>query len=446
MTGNLHFSLSAEQAVLGGALLSNDALDAITWLSAEHFYRADHRTIYAEILRLHGAGQAVDVVTLGERLSRSSEIEFAYLHELATQTLSAANIAHYAGIVRDYAQRRALAALASEMQEQAGSKEQPRAVVDFAQAKLEAIVSVAVGTDPVRASDDVSRYVTEFKRRAAGEGPKAISTGLVDLDRQLGGGLRPGQLVILAGRPKMGKTALALNIALNMSTGHNGLFCSMEMPRDELIDRCAAVLGGIPLRKIVDPRQMADKDWESFERAMELFGQRKLSFDDQGALTIMDVRAKARMTKRRHGMDFMFIDYLQLMEGEGDSRNAQIENITRGLKALAKELEIPIVLLSQLNRQLEQRPNKRPMPSDLRDSGAIEQDCDIAMFVYRDEVYHEYSQDKGICEVSIPLNRQGEPGTVGLAYIAYLTKFANLEQGREFGRAPKKSAYASLRD
>ncbi|MAK56540.1 MAG: replicative DNA helicase [Pusillimonas sp.] len=438
------FSIEAEQAVLGGMLMQNEALDMAPWLEPDHFYRAEHRAIFSEARKLHIGGKNFDVVTLGDKLSVEGGI--GYLHELASNTPGVANFAHYAGIVRDYAQRRALAVLADEIKTQAANNEEPRKVTDFLQSKLEKIIQDATTSDPVRAGDDVGRYVSDFKRRATGEGPKAMSTGYVDLDSRLGGGLREGGLVVLAGRPKMGKTSLALNFTLNMGFNHGGLFLSMEMPKDELIDRSMSILSGVPLRKIIDPREMSQTDWAKFHDAAERFGQLNLSLDDQGALSLMDVRAKARLVKRKQGLKFIVIDYLQLMEGEGDSRNTQIENITRGLKSLAKELGVVIILLSQLNRQLEQRPNKRPMPSDLRDSGAIEQDCDIAMFVYRDEVYNEHSPDKGICEVIISLIRQGEPGTVGMAYIAYLTKFANLEHGREFGRAPTRQRYATIKD
>lgn len=440
------FSIDAEQAVLGALLLSNDALDAIPWLSTDHFYRTDHRRIFTETKRLYEHGQAVDVITLGDKVELEGESAVSYLHQLVSNTPSAANVTHYAGIVRGHAQRRALAALASEVAEQAISSHDPRAVADFAQSKLESIVQEAAKAEPVRNVDGMPRYLTELKQRAAGEGSKAMPTGFVDLDKRLNGGLQGGQLIVLAGRPKMGKTSLALNIAVNMAVQNSGLFLSMEMPESQLHDRNVAVLSGVPLRKIIDPSQLTENDWPAVGKAVERLERVKLSIDDQGGLTLMDVRAKARLTKRRYGLDFIVIDYLQLMEGEGDSRNTQIENITRGLKSLAKELDVAVILLSQLNRQLEQRPNKRPVPSDLRDSGAIEQDCDVAMFVYRDEVYHEHSPDKGICEVIIPLIRQGEPGTVGLAYIAYLTKFANLDQGQEFGRAPTRQRYANLRD
>jgi replicative DNA helicase len=224
---------------------------------------------------------------------------------------------------------------------------------------------------------------------------------------------------------------------------------SLEMPKAQLHDRNVAVLGGIELGKVIDPRRLEDDDWAQVTAAIGRMERLALYLDDQGGLRLMDVRMKARAVKRRHGLDLLVIDYLQLMDGTGDNRNAQIEGITRGLKALAKEMQIGIILLSQLNRALESRPNKRPMPSDLRDSGAIEQDCDAALFLYRDEIYNEHSVDRGICEVNVGLIRQGEPGTVGLTYIANQTRFKNLEQGRVFGQQasrPLKSKYSGLKD
>lgn len=439
-------SIDAEQSVLGGLLLDNDAYDRLGDLRADHFYRADHRAIFTTIKRLIEGGQGVDIITLNDRLP-ADIAELAYLHELSSNTPSAANIARYAEIVREHSQRRAVLALADKMREQA---EQPTSsamqIIDRAQSGLESIAEQRAKSEPVRASDDLKRYIEELERRSEGEGPKAIPTGYPDLDRKLMGGIRRGELVIVAARPKMGKTAFAFNVALNCAEKYSVLALSMEMPKDQIHDRNFAVVGGIPLPKVMDPRQMQPDDWTRFTSATQRIESMNLFLDDQGALRLMDVRLKARAIKRRHGLDLLVIDYLQLMDGEGDNRNAQIEGITRGLKALAKEMSIGIILLSQLNRDLERRPNKRPMPSDLRDSGAIEQDCDIALFLYRDEVYNEHSNDKGICEVNVGLIRQGEPGTVGLAYVANQTKFNNLEQGRVFGQPSPRVKYSGLKD
>lgn len=429
------YNQEAEQSVLGALLLDNDAYDRLGDLRAEHFYRADHQQIFALIRAGIESGQAVDVITLSDKLPES--VPLTYLNDLAANTPSSSNIGRYADLVRAAAQRRALAAMASEVLEATQSPVDPAQIIDATQSKLEAIAEQRVKSEPVKAGDDMLRYIEEMQKRADGKGVKAIPTGFVDLDKKMMGGIRRGELWIVAARPKMGKSAFAFNLALNAAEEYSVLILSMEMPRDQIHDRNVAALGKIPLPHVIDPRKLEKQEWTSLTAAVGRIEKMNLFMDDQGALRLMDVRMKARQVKRRHGLDLLVIDYLQLMDGEGDSRNAQIESITRGLKALAKEMKIGIVLLSQLNRSLEQRPNKRPIPSDLRDSGAIEQDCDGALFLYRDEVYNEHSLDKGICEVNVGLIRQGEPGTVGLAYIGHQTRFENLAAGREFGRRPE---------
>lgn len=429
------YNQEAEQSVLGALLIDNDAYDRLGDLRAEHFYRADHQQIFALIRAGIESGQAVDVITLSDKLPES--VPLTYLNDLAANTPSSSNIGRYADLVRAAAQRRALAAMASEVLEATQSPVDPAQIIDATQSKLEAIAEQRVKSEPVKAGDDMLRYIEEMQKRADGKGVKAIPTGFVDLDKKMMGGIRRGELWIVAARPKMGKSAFAFNLALNAAEEYSVLILSMEMPRDQIHDRNVAALGKIPLPHVIDPRKLEKQEWTSLTAAVGRIEKMNLFMDDQGALRLMDVRMKARQVKRRHGLDLLVIDYLQLMDGEGDSRNAQIESITRGLKALAKEMKIGIVLLSQLNRSLEQRPNKRPIPSDLRDSGAIEQDCDGALFLYRDEVYNEHSIDKGICEVNVGLIRQGEPGTVGLAYIGHQTRFENLAAGREFGRRPE---------
>ncbi|NYT67955.1 replicative DNA helicase [Pusillimonas noertemannii] len=440
------YNQDAEQSVLGALLLDNDAYDRLGDLRAEHFYRADHQQIFSMAAKSIESGGPVDVVTLSDKLPES--ISLAYLHELATNTPSSANIGRYAEMVRACAQRRALAILAGEVTEQAKINVDPAGIIDKAQAALESIAEQRIKSEPIKAGDDMVRYIEELERRAEGTGPKAIPTGFSDLDAKMMGGFRRGELWIVAARPKMGKSAFAFNVALNAAEAHSVLVLSMEMPKDQIHDRNIAVLGEIDLPHVIDPRRMQGNDWAKLTHAAQRLETLSLYLDDQGALRLMDVRMKARQVKRRHGLDLIVIDYLQLMDGEGDNRNAQIEGITRGLKALAKELKIAIVLLSQLNRSLEQRPNKRPMPSDLRDSGAIEQDCDGAIFLYRDEVYNPDSPDRGICEANIGLIRQGEPGTVGLKYVGKQTKFQSLALGTVFGQArpPERKTRGGLKD
>ena len=420
------FNVEAEQAVIGALLLDNDAVDRMGDLRAEHFYRGDHRIIFTEIIKQIVGGKSCDVVTLFELLGDRVDDCLPYLNSMAQNTPSSASIGRYAAIVRDRAIKRSLVALGHEVADMAaGSAEDAALLVDRVSSKLEKLAEARIKQEPVRAIDEMVEHIEELERRREGTGAKAISTGFEDLDKRLSGGLRRGELIVVAARPKMGKTAFSLNVANNIARDHGVLVLSMEMPKAQIHDRNLASLGHISLSNLLQPAQMTDAEWAGLTLAVQKLTDMNLFLDDQGGLRLLDVRMKAKQTKRKHGLDVLVVDYLQLREGEGDNRNAQIEGITRGLKALAKELDIAIILLSQLNRKLEERPNKRPMPSDLRDSGAIEQDADAVIFLYRDEVYNSDSADKGICEVDVALCRQGAPGRVALTYIGEQTRFEN---------------------
>jgi len=438
-------SVAAEQSVLGGLLLDNGAWDRIgDSLKESHFYRYDHRLIFQHITKLINSCRPADVITVYEALLAAAKAEevggLGYLNELAQNTPSAANIGHYAEIVRDKAARREIITLCREIDEMAyASPDDAPAIVDALTSRLERMAHSTVKNEPSLACDTLVRHIESIDARYHGNGEAiAISTGWVDLDRKLNGGLRPGNLIIVAGRPKMGKTSFALNIANAVSENGVAAVLSMEMTITEIHDRNIAHIGGIHLDHLIDPKQMTDEDWNRLTHAVQKISQRRLYLDDQSALTLMDVRCKAKMIKRKAGLDVIVIDYLQLMSAPGDNRNAQIESITRGLKNLAKELNIAIILLSQLNRKVEDRPNKRPTPADLRDSGAIEQDCDICIFLYRDEVYNLDTMDKGVCEIDIALNRQGAAGRVALAYVGENTSFKDLH--RDWHPAPPKKA------
>ncbi|MES2073963.1 MAG: replicative DNA helicase [Pseudomonadota bacterium] len=419
-------NIEAEQSVLGALLLDNDAIDRIGDLRAEHFYRGEHRLIFSELQAQIAAGKSCDVISLSDLLGERIADCLPYLNALAQNTPYSAHIARYAAIVRDRAIKRGLVALGREVADQAGvSREDAALLLDRASSKLEQLAVARSRQEPVKASADLYHHIEELERRREG-GSRAISTGFADVDDRLSGGLRPGELLVLAARPKMGKTAFALNLACHVAQEHSVLVLSMEMPRMQLHDRNLASLGHIPLAHLLQPNAMTAEDWNQLTVAIAKVDAMQLYLDDQGGLRLLDVRMKARGIKRRHGLQVLVIDYLQLMEGEGDNRNAQIEGITRGLKALAKELEISIILLSQLNRELEKRPNKRPQASDLRDSGAIEQDADAVIFLYRDEVYNPDSLDRGICEVDVALCRQGAPGRAALAYVGAQTRFDHL--------------------
>jgi replicative DNA helicase len=420
------YSMEAEQSVLGALLRDNDAVDRLGDLRAEHFYIADHATIFRECMRQIVAGQSCDVVSVMVVLGDSIADAGRYLNEITQSTPSSANIGRYAGIVRDKAIKRGLIVFGRDVAEVAAeSTDDSALLLDRASSRLEELSAARVRVEPVRASADLPAHIEVLEQRAAG-GVKATSTGYPAVDAKLNGGLRGGELVVLAARPKMGKTSFALNVAANVAEQHSVLVLSMEMPRMQLHDRNIACAGHIPLPHLLQPALMTDQDWTSLSHAAVKIERMNLFLDDQGGLRLLDVRMKAKGIKRRNGLDLLVIDYLQLMEGDGDNRNAQIEGITRGLKALAKELNICIMLLSQLNRRLEERPNKRPTPADLRDSGAIEQDADVVIFLYRDEVYNPDTPDVGVCEVDVALCRQGAPGRVALTYIAEQTRFDSL--------------------
>ncbi|AZS78577.1 replicative DNA helicase [Achromobacter spanius] len=442
----------SEQGVIGGLLIDNNAIDRLGDLRVEHFYRADHRVMYGEILAMIGQGVGADVITLADRIRAKGADAggLEYLSDIVANTPSAANIAQYATTVRDRAQQRGLLELAHDTIDavRASGAIGAAALIDQAQAGLEKLAEGATRQpEPVRAGDDLINFVEYLELHADDETAGVMSTGYPDLDAKLAGGIRGGDLIVIAGRPKMGKTALALNIGLHVANGGNVLVLSMEMPKRQLHTRNVAILGGVPIPRLLQPKLMLQSDYEGLTAACKHIESLGLWLEDQGNLSLMDVRLKARQIKRKHGLNLLVIDYLQLMRGEGPNRNAEIEGITRGLKALAMELDIGIVLLSQLNRDLEKRPNKRPMPSDLRDSGAIEQDCDAILFVYRDEVYNADSPDRGVAEIIIGAGRQVDRGTVGLQYIGERTKFQSLAQGQAFGNRPAaKGVRYSLMD
>lgn len=439
-------SIEAEQSVLGALLQDNDAIDRLGDLRSEHFYRGDHRTIFAAIVDMLAAGEPADVLTVSDKL-RGRDVSVAYLHSLASEVPSSANAGRYAALVLERAQRRGLLAVAADAEQMALAEnaESATVLIDKLQGRLEKLAEVHSRSEPIRVSDDLGRYIDELERRREG-GSKAIPTGFTDLDELLSGGIRRGEVVVLAARPKIGKTALALGVARNVAAEHSVLVLEMEMPKVQLHDRNVAALARVELRKLLEPARMTNDDYSRVTVATQKLANMNLFVDDQAGLRMIDVRTKARTVKRKAGLDLLVIDYLQLMEGDGDNRNEQISGITRSIKTLAKELNCGVLLLSQLNRQVENRQDKRPLPSDLRDSGSIEQDCDAAIFLYRDEVYDKDSPDKGIVEANVGLNRQGSSGTIGLAYIGEQTRFENLAPGAVFGQRKASKPRYSLQD
>ena len=430
-------SVEAEQSVLGGLMLDGQAWDRIAdKITSDDFYRKEHRLIFSAIGALIEAGSPADVVTVSEWLEKNNELQntggLSYLASLANNTPSAANIGAYANIVRERAILRNLIHTATRIAGSAYSPEGRNAadILDFAERSIFDISEQGAhrrgGFAPIKTllTKAVDRIDALFRSESAITG---VPTGFKDLD-DMTSGLQAGDLVIVAGRPSMGKTSLAMNIAESAALGSKlpvAIF-SMEMPGEQLAMRMMASLGRINAHK-VRTGKLEDDDWPRLTHAIGLLAEAPMFIDDTPALTPLELRTRARRLKREHGLGLIVVDYLQLMEApeSGENRATEISGITRSLKGLAKELGVPVVALSQLNRSLEQRPNKRPVMSDLRESGAIEQDADVIFFIYRDEVYNEDSQDKGTAEIIIGKQRNGPTGKVKLTFLGEYTRFEN---------------------
>lgn len=431
MIDRLH-SPESEQSVIGGLLLDASAIDRISALRPQHFFAEAHRAIFGAILAMSAESQPIDAVTVAERLEADGKSEatggLAYLGQIAANTPSARNIGRYAQQVIDKATERALLSAADDIRSVVTGTGLTRDKLAQAQATVMAITEAAETKQPQTLREVLTKTVDVLMRRGEG-GAHALPTGFDDLDAKLSGGMRAGNLIIVAGRPGMGKTSIAVDVALNVAkAGTPALVCSMEMADTELADRLIANVGRVPLDAVLRG-DMAGENGDRIMSAVHQLHDLPMIIDEQGGLTLFDVASKARSTKRKHGLGLLVVDYLQLMDGDGDSRNQQIEQITRGLKALGKELGIPIIALSQLSRKCDERTNRRPIPSDLRESGAIEQDADVILFVYRDEIYNPDSPDKGTAELIVGKNRQGSTGTLRLGYIGEQTRFVPLAHG-----------------
>ncbi|HJV24822.1 MAG TPA: replicative DNA helicase [Aromatoleum sp.] len=433
-------SLEAEQSLIGGILLDNQAWERIADLASEaDFYRDDHRRIFRHISKLIDLGKPADVVTVFESLEKNGEAEqaggLAYLAEIANSTPSAANIRRYAEIVRERAILRKLVTVGDEIAASALSAtgRDAKTLLDEAEAKVFEIAESTARTTTgfVSIQPILKQVVDRVQELYDRDNPTEITgvpTGLVDLDAKTSG-LQPSDMIIVAGRPAMGKTTFALNVAEHVAVDCRlpvAIF-SMEMPGTQLATRFISSVGRIDQGKIRTGR-LGDEDWQRLTMAMGKLYDAPLFIDETPGLNPIDLRARARRLSRQCGkLGLIVIDYLQLMVGSKDSDNraSELSEISRSIKSLAKELHVPIIALSQLNRSLEQRPNKRPVMSDLRESGAIEQDADIIMFIYRDEIYNPDSADKGSAELIIGKHRNGPTGTVRMTFIGECTRFEN---------------------
>ncbi|WP_423911051.1 replicative DNA helicase [Candidatus Spongiihabitans sp.] len=431
-------ALEAEQSLLGGLLLDNRKWAEVTdEVGVQDFYSQNHRLIFAAISGLQVAGDPADVVTTSEWLESEGNLDnaggLAYIGTLANNTPSTANILTYSKIVRERAILRSLIAAANDISDSAYSPQgrTPREVLDNAE-KLVFDISERDGRnrqgftsiqDLLARSIDRIEELYESKEAITG-----IPTGFADLD-SMTSGLQPGDLVIVAGRPSMGKTSFAMNIAEYVAVEKKlpvAIF-SMEMPGEQLAMRLLASLGRINSNKIRTGR-LGDEDWPRLNSAVGLLDKAPMFVDDSAGLNALDLRSRARrIARENNNLGLIIVDYLQLMQASDNTENraTEISGITRSLKILAKELHVPVVALSQLNRSVEQRPNKRPVMSDLRESGAIEQDADVIFFIYRDEVYNEDTEQKGIAEVIVGKQRNGPIGITKLTFRGEFTRFEN---------------------
>ncbi|MFP1923845.1 SPI-7-type island replicative DNA helicase [Lonsdalea quercina] len=432
------YSSDAEQSVIGGLMLDNDLWDEIALrLSTDDFFHKVHKVIFQEMTRLVSAGKPIDLITLTESIeSRGKDAleqlgGFAYLAELAKNTPSAANIVAYSDIVARYSRGRQLSAIGAEITE---SVRKPGTDIERVMETAEhRITQLAERAEPEQATtllDGMEKLLIELERRCnVPDGITGTPTGFAELDAMTSG-LQAGDLIIIAARPSMGKTALLINLLLNsllQKLDARGQFYSLEQPTEQILMRMVASLGNVDLSNLKSGL-MDDEDWARVSNAYATMTEDlkdRLIIDDTGSLTPAMLRIRARRNARRYGHPSVIgLDYLQLMRcPDQENRTQEIAEISRSLKALAKEMGCPVVALSQLNRQLENRADKRPNNGDLRDSGALEQDADVIVFIYRDEVYHEDTEDKGIAEIIVSKQRQGPIGTIRLQYEGRYTRF-----------------------
>jgi replicative DNA helicase len=431
-------SIEAEQAVLGGLLMEPAAWDNVADVVGEaDFYRNDHRLIFAAIGALAANSKPTDFVTVSEHLERNGNLEgaggIAYLGTVARETPTAANVRTYAEIVRERSLLRQLITAGSEIASSVFNNDgqTARELVDKAEQKVFEIAEGSTrggGAVPVRA---LLPHVIDQIDDAHSNPDKlrGLPSGFAEFDKKTGG-LRPGDLVIVAGRPSMGKTTLAVNMAeyaaVHQANRVPVAIFSMEMPSEQLITRMLSSIGGVPLGNLRSGR-ISDDDWVRITSATSQLSEAKIFIDETPALTPTELRARARRVKREHGLGLVVVDYLQLMQvpGTKENRATEIGEISRGLKILAKELAVPVIALSQLNRAVEQRDNKKPVMSDLRESGSIEQDADMILLIYREEVYDKETTKKGIAEIDLAKHRNGEIGTFVLTFQGQFTRFAN---------------------
>ena len=438
-------SIEAEKSVLGAMLIDREAIaKASEILTSDDFYREAHRVIYSGMLELYNRNEAVDFVTLTEILKRDNKLAdvggSAYITALADMVPTAANVKYHAEIVADKSTLRQMVHVATEIAANGyEANDDVNVLLDEAESKILAIANKNKRTDFTHVNDIVNDAIMQIEKLAQNaNGITGIPTDFIDLDR-LTSGLHPSDFIILAARPSMGKTALALNIASNVALkAHKKIggepksvaIFSLEMSKEQLVNRMLCAEGQIDSQRL-RVGEMGEDDWARLWQACDSLSKAKLYIDDTPGITAMDMRSRARRLKAEHGLDLIVVDYLQLMQGSGKRNNTgdrqqEVSEISRSLKALARELDVPVIALSQLSRSVEARTVKRPMLSDLRESGSLEQDADIVAFLYREDYYNQDTENKNITELIIAKHRNGAVDTVRLFFQKQFTKFLNM--------------------
>jgi replicative DNA helicase len=431
-------SLEAEQSVVGSMIMDKDAIvTAMEMLIKDDFYHQQYGVLFETMVELYSEGQPVDLVTLQNRLKEKdvpAEISsLGFVRELLDMVPTSANIKYYANIVKENSMKRRLIRVTEGIENECYSgKESLESVLDKTEHDIFELLSSRTGGEYVPIRQVVMNALERIEKASKQQGSvTGIPTGFIDLDYRTAG-LQPSDLVLVAARPSMGKTAFVLNIAQHVAFHENmctAIF-SLEMSKEQLVNRLFSLESRVDAQAL-RTGNLSDADWEKLVEGAGIIGDSELIIDDTPGISISEMRSKCRKYKLEHDLKLIIIDYLQLMSGSGgrasDSRQQEISDISRSLKALARELSVPVIALSQLSRAVEQRPDHRPMLSDLRESGAIEQDADVVMFIYRDDYYNKDTELKGISEIIIAKQRNGPIGTVNLAWLPEYTKFANLE-------------------
>lgn len=435
-------SIDSEKSVLGAVMIDNEALNLVLEvIRSEDFYQRTHQVIFEAMMEVYERREPIDIITLSNQLKASNQIDAAggveYLSHLVDIVPTAANTQYYARIIKEMSLRRKLihevSQISNEAFEVSGELDQ---FIDSVEQRIFKVSESRVNPSFVKAGDIVQHSIKDVEQRFVNKDSiTGVPTGFYDFD-ELTSGLQPSDLVIIAGRPSMGKTSLALSIARNVSLGANKAVAifSLEMSKEQIVTRLLCSEARVSNSKVRSGK-LGESDFPRLVDAASTVAQAEIYIDDTPAISVLEMRAKVRRLHRENPLSLVIVDYMQLMRGTArrqERREQEISEISAAMKALAKELNIPVIALSQLNRSVESRQDKRPMMSDLRESGAIEQDADIIGFVYRDEVYHPETPDKGVAEFIISKHRNGSIGTVRMSFQAELTLFENLTEGDDY--------------